>query len=110
MNISYSVEDVLVPDYFTTYTRKFRKRSLMYQNQPCHVLILVRHFLDTSRSLTLDELANAFYGHREDGGPLYAIECVHCAIETARKHLRDGWTIKCITNKQYYLHNDGEDQ
>lgn len=59
--------------------------------QPQEAVVL-RHLLDRGAA-SREQLIRALYGHRADGGPLYAHKLVDFYIYRVRRRLAPGWRL-----------------
>lgn len=56
---------------------------------------ILRHLMDSGSWVRVEDLEDAIYGHRDDGGPLTSLPCIRTIIcRDIRKHLRPGFYIE----------------
>lgn len=71
--------------------------------------VLLRHLIDHyGERLRKDELVDAVFGHREDGGPISVRGNIRVLVCRLRKKLRPGWEIYSRKRRGFWLVYDPE--
>lgn len=67
--------------------------------------VVLRHLMDRGIA-NRDQLVDALYGHREDGGPLTAPKLVDFYVYRIRRWLNPGWTLQRVGPSCWQLRRD----
>ena len=83
-------------------------RARIVRAMPEQERILLRHLMDAGGWVSLEELAGALFGHREDGGTECERNSVNVILSRLRGHLKPGLFLECRYGHGWRLVMDWE--